>query len=154
MATCSTEAVEQAVQSAELLLAQEEMRDAVDVPESKGGAATAVAVAHLGGLFEGLPRIIRHAFDRTRDCDGNLSSDPLQGLSEIVQNAEDLGDSGVRLLTRERDLLAGTVPGTVRIILEPLKHLPYRTSGNVLVSGIRSAQSLAYPFESTEQASS
>ncbi|MFD1275702.1 hypothetical protein [Streptomyces kaempferi] len=44
----------------------------------------------------------------------------------------------------------GTVPITVRIILEPLKHLPYRLSGNVLVSGIRGAQSLVYPFESVE----
>ncbi|MGW7021491.1 hypothetical protein ACWGGS_19460 [Streptomyces decoyicus] len=47
-------------------------------------------------------------------------------------------------------LEAGTAPVTVRIILEPLKHLPYRLSGNVLVSGIRDAQSLVYPFESVE----
>ncbi|MGW2896731.1 hypothetical protein ACWDAO_19440 [Streptomyces sp. NPDC001212] len=47
-------------------------------------------------------------------------------------------------------LEAGTAPVTVRIILEPLKYLPYRPSGNVLVSGIRGAQSLVYPFESTE----
>ncbi|MFF2962483.1 hypothetical protein ACFVT1_26915 [Streptomyces sp. NPDC057963] len=47
-------------------------------------------------------------------------------------------------------LEAGTAPVTVQIILEPLKHLPYRPSGNVLVSGIRGAQSLVCPFESTE----
>lgn len=47
-------------------------------------------------------------------------------------------------------LEAGTAPVTVQIILEPLKHLPNRPSGNVLVSGIRGAQSLVYPFESTE----
>ncbi|WP_406222855.1 hypothetical protein [Streptomyces decoyicus] len=45
---------------------------------------------------------------------------------------------------------AGTAPVTVRIVLEPLKHLPYRLSGNVLVSGIRDAQSLVYPFESVQ----
>ncbi|MEE1748632.1 MULTISPECIES: hypothetical protein [unclassified Streptomyces] len=111
-------------------------------------------VAHLGGLLKGPPGMIRHAFDLSRDYNGNLSSDPLQGLFEIVQNAEDLGDSGIRLLTKGRVLFAGTVPGSVRIIREPMKHLPYRTSGNMLASGIRSVQSLAYPFESTEQASS
>ncbi|MGW7638249.1 hypothetical protein [Streptomyces decoyicus] len=47
-------------------------------------------------------------------------------------------------------LEAGTAPVTVRIILEPLKHLPYRLSGNVLVSGIRDAQSLVYPSESVQ----
>jgi hypothetical protein len=48
------------------------------------------------------------------------------------------------------DLEAGAAPVTVRINLEPSKHLPYHPSSNVLVSGIRGSQSLVYPFESTE----
>ncbi len=45
-------------------------------------------------------------------------------------------------------LEAGTAPVTVGIILEPLKHLPHRPSGNALVSGIRGVQSLVRPLES------
>ncbi|MBK3592654.1 MULTISPECIES: hypothetical protein [Streptomyces] len=45
---------------------------------------------------------------------------------------------------------AAAAPVTVRIILEPSKHVPYRPSSNVLVSGIRGTQSLVHSFESTE----
>ncbi|GAA2430349.1 hypothetical protein GCM10010433_33460 [Streptomyces pulveraceus] len=115
MAMRSPEAVERAVRSAEQLFVQEEMREAGTVPEPEGGAAADAAVEHLGRLFAALPGMVRHAFDRTRDHAGNLSSDPLQGLSEIVQNAEDLGASEVRILTRERDLLVAHNGAPVRL---------------------------------------
>ncbi|MFJ8691795.1 sacsin N-terminal ATP-binding-like domain-containing protein [Streptomyces roseolilacinus] len=115
MKTRDTEAVEQAVRSADRLFAEEEMRDAAAVPEPEGDAATAAAVERLGALFAALPGMVRHAFDRTRDHAGNLSSDPLQGLSEIVQNAEDLGAFDVRVLTRERDLLIAHNGAPVRL---------------------------------------
>ncbi|MFC9399196.1 sacsin N-terminal ATP-binding-like domain-containing protein [Streptomyces sp. NPDC057027] len=115
MATRSSEAVKRAVRSADRLFAQEKTREAVAVPEPEGGAATAAAIERLGELFATLPWMVRHAFDRTRNHAGNLSSDPLQGLSEIVQNAEDLGAADVRVLTGERDLLVAHNGAPVRL---------------------------------------
>lgn len=68
------------------------------VPEPEGEAATEAAVERLGSRFERLDGQVRNALRRTRDHAGNLSSDRLQGLSEIVQNAEDLGATDVRIL--------------------------------------------------------
>ncbi|MEV7030084.1 hypothetical protein AB0N99_07615 [Streptomyces sp. NPDC093272] len=115
MTTRSTEAVERAVRSVDWLFALEGKQEAGDVPEPEGAEATNAAIGHLGRQFEALPGTIRHALDRTRDHAGNLSSDPLQGLSEIVQNAEDLGASEVRLLLRERDLLVAHDGSAVRL---------------------------------------
>ncbi|WP_329112115.1 hypothetical protein [Streptomyces sp. NBC_01353] len=82
---------------------------------------------------------------------GGVELDKIQLTPAEFQRAV---ESDAFFLVVVSGLEAGTVPVTVLIILEPLKHLPYRTSGNVLVSGIRGAQSLVYPFESSEQASS
>ncbi|WP_223777274.1 hypothetical protein [Streptomyces sp. 135] len=115
MGTRDTKAAARAVGFADRIFDQEEMRDANAVPEPEGGEATAAAVEHLGKRFATLPGMVRHAFGRTRDHAGNLSSDPLQGLSEIVQNSEDLGASEVRILTRERDLLVAHNGAPVRL---------------------------------------
>ncbi|RPK36331.1 hypothetical protein EES37_27035 [Streptomyces sp. ADI91-18] len=128
MAAPSTEAVERARRFAERLLDQEGMREADDVPEPEGRAATEAAVEHLGALFAALPGLVRHAFDRTRGHAGNLSSDRLQGLSEIVQNAEDLGATDVRVLTRERDLLVAHNGAPVRLPNVVALALPWLSS--------------------------
>ncbi|MBA9048634.1 hypothetical protein ACFY2H_17530 [Streptomyces griseofuscus] len=54
------------------------------VPEPEGEAATEAAVERLGSRFARLDGQVRHALRRTRDHAGNLSSDRLQGPSEIV----------------------------------------------------------------------
>ncbi|MFF2205161.1 sacsin N-terminal ATP-binding-like domain-containing protein [Streptomyces sp. NPDC058145] len=128
MATRSTEAVERARRSAERLLDQEGMGEGADVSEPEGEVATAAAVQHLGALLAALPGMVRHAFDRTRDHAGNLSSDRLQGLSEIVQNAEDLGATDVRVLTRERDLLVAHNGVSVRLPNVVALALPWLSS--------------------------
>lgn len=128
MTTRSTKAEELARQTAARLLNQEGMQEAVDVSEPDGEAATAAAVEHLGALFAALPGLVRHAFDRTRDHAGNLSSDRLQGLSEIVQNAEDLGATDVRVLTRERDLLVAHNGDPVRLPNVVALTLPWLSS--------------------------
>jgi hypothetical protein len=89
-----TAAVERGIASADALFSMEDIPEGAVVPEPEGEAA----VERLGSRFARLDGQVRHALRRTRDHAGNLSSDRLQGLSEIVQNAEDLGATDVRIL--------------------------------------------------------
>ena len=63
------------------------------------------AVRRLGKLFEDLPGAITNALERARDSANLLSSDRLQGLAEVVQNANDVRASQIRLCLRPTDLL-------------------------------------------------
>ena len=65
------------------------------------------AVRRLGELFTELPGTIAQALDTARRSGELLSSDRLQGLAEILQNADDAGASEVRLLLRDGRLLMG-----------------------------------------------
>ena len=56
------------------------------------------AVQRLGNLFNELPGAIAEALNAARDSGDLLSSDKLQGISEIVQNADDVDALQVRLL--------------------------------------------------------
>ena len=69
----------------------------------------------LGELFDGLPRVIAEALDGARSSGELLSSDRLQGLAEVVQNADDANASEVRLVLRENDLLMGHDGDPVRL---------------------------------------
>ena len=69
----------------------------------------------LGELFADLPRAIAEALDGARSSGELLSSDRLQGLAEILQNADDANASEVRLVLRENDLLMGHDGGPVRL---------------------------------------
>lgn len=89
-----TAAVERGIASADALSSMEGIPEGAVVPEPEGEAA----VEQLGSRFVRLDGQVRHALRRTRDHAGNLSSDRLQGLSEIVHNAEDLGATDVRIL--------------------------------------------------------
>ncbi len=73
--------------------------------EPRDVEAASAAIRRLGELFEKLPGRIRSALDAARDSAGLLSSDRFQGLAEIVQNADDVRASQVRLLLRPNDLL-------------------------------------------------
>ena len=70
-----------------------------NVPEARA------AVKRLGELFEGLPGSIAEALDAARSSGSLLSGDRLQGLVEIVQNADDVEASEVRFLLGPTDLL-------------------------------------------------
>ena len=63
------------------------------------------AVRRLGELFELLPGSVADALEAAAGSGELLSSDRLQGLAEILQNADDAGASEVRLLLRDDDLL-------------------------------------------------
>ena len=73
------------------------------------------ATRRLGELFNEIPGAIASALDAARDTGDLLSSDRLQGLAEIVQNADDVDASQVRLLLRPTDLLVSHNGSPVRL---------------------------------------
>ncbi|MFE9284801.1 sacsin N-terminal ATP-binding-like domain-containing protein [Streptomyces olivaceus] len=107
--------VEQAIRAAEELMDREGLRGGAEVAEPVGPEATCAAVERLGRLFVELPGQMRYGLRRQRDNGGDLSTDPLQGLSEIVQNADDLGANQVRLFVRDTELLVAHDGRPVRL---------------------------------------
>ena len=73
------------------------------------------AVGRLGELFEQLPGSVADALEAAGSSGELLSSDRLQGLAEILQNADDAGASEVRLLLRDDDLLMCHNGGGMRL---------------------------------------
>ena len=69
--------------------------------------AAEAAVRRLGKLFDDLPGAIAEALDAARGSGDLLSSDKLQGISEIIQNADDVDASQVRLVLGPTDLWVG-----------------------------------------------
>lgn len=63
------------------------------------------AVHRLGELLEQLLGSVADTLEAAGSSGELLSSDRLQGLAEILQNADDTGASEVRLLLRDDDLL-------------------------------------------------
>ena len=60
-------------------------------------AAAAAGVHELAVQLENLPESIRAALQSARDNAGYLSDDRLQGIAELIQNADDLGAADVYL---------------------------------------------------------
>ena len=73
------------------------------------------AVCRLRELFDQLPGSVADALEAAGSSGELLSSDRLQGLAEILQNADDAGASAVRLLLREDDLLMSHNGGEMRL---------------------------------------
>lgn len=73
------------------------------------------AVQRLGELFEQLPGSVARMVDAARSSGTLMSSDRLQGLAEIVQNADDVGASEVLFGLRSNDLLASHNGAPVRL---------------------------------------
>ena len=73
------------------------------------------AVGQLGQCFEDLPGVVTRVLRAATDSANLLSEDRLQGLSEIVQNADDAGATQVRLLLRPNDLLVSHDGSPVRL---------------------------------------
>ncbi|MFI1947401.1 sacsin N-terminal ATP-binding-like domain-containing protein [Streptomyces virginiae] len=120
--------VESAVGAAEELFEQEGLAGGAVVAEPVGPEATCAAVERLGQLFAGLPGMMRFGLRQQRDNGGDLSTDPLQGLSEIVQNADDLKASQVRILVREAELLVAHNGNPVRLPDVMALAMPWLTS--------------------------
>jgi len=64
-----------------------------------------IAVRHLKYLFSQLPGRMRTALASARASGDLISRDPLQGISEVLQNADDLGARTLQIQLRPGELL-------------------------------------------------
>ena len=96
--------IARAEEASDLLFDAEDTR-AVSVYEPRNSQEADAAVKRLGQRFEKLPGTITRVLEAASESATLLSSDRLQGIAEIVQNADDAGASQVRLLLTPTDLL-------------------------------------------------
>ena len=99
-----TERIARAKEAAELLFDADDA-SAEAVYEPRNFPEANAAVWRLGQLFKELPGTITRVLEAASGSATLLSSDRLQGLAEIVQNADDARASQVRLLLTPTDLL-------------------------------------------------
>lgn len=83
--------------------------------EPEDSEAANAAVEQLGELFTAQPWVINKVLEGSGSSGELLSSDRLQGLAEILQNADDTMASEVRLLLGENYLLVGHDGDPVRL---------------------------------------
>ncbi|MCY3802050.1 MAG: hypothetical protein OXG46_10770 [Chloroflexi bacterium] len=89
--------------------------DAVADYEPRNTEEVNAAIRRFAELFDGLPGLVTRVLDAARDSGDLVSSDRLQGLAEIVQNADDAGASQVRLCLRSNELLVSHDGNPVRL---------------------------------------
>ena len=110
----NTDEIAQAELAADLLIDAEEP-DAVAVYEPRNRREANAAVGRLAESFDGLPKAFARALDAARQTGEMLSDDRLQGLAELIQNADDTGATHVKLLLRSGDLLVSHNGSPVRL---------------------------------------
>ncbi|WP_419913071.1 sacsin N-terminal ATP-binding-like domain-containing protein [Candidatus Poriferisodalis sp.] len=103
--TANTDGIARAIEAAEQVFHslpgdRGRFYEPADVPEARA------AVERLRQLYRDLPGLISTALDAARASGAQLSSEKLQGLAEIIQNADDAGAAEVRFQLRPGDLLA------------------------------------------------
>jgi hypothetical protein len=86
-----------AVQAAELLMEHGTKVKGLITFRPESAQAAAEAVGHLAKRLSDLPGAVRDSLERGRSGAAMLSGDRLQGLSEMIQNADDAGARQVRL---------------------------------------------------------
>ena len=96
-------------------LCAKEWSDSVEVYEPKDRGTARAAVLRLQERFDEVPKFIADALDGARSSGELLSDDRLQGLAEILQNADDANASEVRMLLRKDDLIVGHDGDPVRL---------------------------------------
>lgn len=87
--------VDEAAEAAERVFHHEPGTPFLDPKEPRNELAAAAAVRRLGQLFAELPASIRQALRGAETNAGSLSDDRLQGLAELIQNADDVGATRV-----------------------------------------------------------
>ena len=89
--------------------------DALPDYEPSDLLAARAATQRLGELFDEQPGTIKTALNASRGSGELLSSDRLQGIAEIIQNADDVEASEVRFLLRPTELLVSHNGNPVRL---------------------------------------
>ena len=88
--------IESAREAADLLFDARE-GDNVSAYEPASRLEAEAAVQQLRNRFEGLPGAISEALDAARESANLISGDRLQGIAEVIQNADDVDASQVRI---------------------------------------------------------
>ncbi|WP_162688595.1 hypothetical protein, partial [Streptomyces sp. ICC4] len=96
-------------------LFRKKVKPGLDVPEPRGPVATRMAVERFGELYADIEGVVQESLEGARAVAKQLSSDRLQGLSEVVQNAEDLGAREVRVMITGGELLLAHDGDPVRL---------------------------------------
>ena len=86
-----------------------------DIFEPCDGRTAEAALLRFGELFDELRGIAKVVMESARNSGDLVSSDPLQGLAEIVQNADDVDATEVRLLLEPTELLVSHNGNPVRL---------------------------------------
>ena len=99
----------------QLFNAKSSERDAISVYEPTGIIAARAAIRRFDQCFEELPGAAADALDAAGDSGELLSSDSFQGIAEVIQNADDVGATQVRLSLTPTDLWFGHDGHPVRL---------------------------------------
>lgn len=86
-----------AVEAAELLMEHGAKGNGLIAFRPQSVQAAAEAVGHLAKRLADLPGAVRDSLERGRNSAAMLSGDRLQGISEMIQNADDAGARQVRV---------------------------------------------------------
>ena len=109
--------------------------DAAPTYEPASFLEAQAAVRRLGERFEGLPGAISQALDAARESANVISSDRFQGIAEVIQNADDVEASQIRLLLGPTDLWIGHDGSPVQ-----LRHVLARIHRRTRMDGVRKAE--------------
>ena len=110
-----------AIAAAEYLFEEDEPDGTGGLFEPSDERTARAAITRFGELFAGLRGVPKSVMERARNSGDLVSSDPLQGLAEIVQNSDDVEATEIVLQLSQGELLVSHNGNPVR--------LPRRTDG-------------------------
>ena len=107
--------VARAKAAAECLFQEDEPDEAGGLFEPSGEHTAKAATTRFGELFAELRGVAKSVMERARNSGDLVSSDPLQGLAEIVQNADDVEATEIVLQLGRGELLVSHNGNRVRL---------------------------------------
>ena len=109
------EQANRAMEAAEYLFESDERDDTDGLFEPCDGHTARAAITRLGKLFAELRGVPKSVMERARNSGDLVSSDPLQGLAEVVQNADDVEATEIVLQLGQDELLVSHNGKPVRL---------------------------------------
>ena len=110
-----SELVARAVAAAEYLFEEDEPNETGGLFEPSDDNTAKAAVTRFGELFAELRGVAKSVMERARNSGDLVSSDPLQGLAEVVQNADDVEATEIVLQLGRGELLVSHNGNRVRL---------------------------------------
>lgn len=104
-----------AIAAAEYLFEEDEPDQTGGLFEPSDEHTAKAAITRFGELFAGLRGVAKSVMERARNSGDLVSSDPLQGLAEVVQNADDAEATEIVLQLGRGELLVSHNGNPVRL---------------------------------------